>query len=490
MSTQVAELTLSDIRKKATGFAVLYLWAHVPLIAVLAWWNDSDTIPLTVAMALFALLVTVDRRRNPVGESVQLAAAAAMAVTVGMIVYILAGHLWQIDMHMYFFAAFALTAVFCNWKVILVYAGVVAVHHLALNFLLPVAVFPEGADFWRVVLHAVIVVVQAVALVWLVVTLERAFAASEQALDAVRAANEESRRMSEENQLAQQKAQEQRQAERLRLAQTFETDVSTAITQLNDAMETARKGIAEALTFNETLDRSASTVGDTAQSLNGNIQLVATATEELTASASEVGQRMAETLTMARDAGEASKLSEEKGQALADASHRIEEVIGLIAEIADQTNLLALNATIEAARAGDAGKGFAVVASEVKNLAEQTARATEDVRNEVNAIVSAIDAVNGALQAVTDKNREMSGVFESVSSAVEEQLSSTREIAVNTQRAAVETSEMTEAMVGMQKTTEDASHTMSTVQDVTGRLESVVRTVDERSRAFLTAVRA
>src|SRR5690606_33950369 len=125
---------------------------------------------------------TLAWRLDPEGASARPVAAVALVTMVALLVYVFRGHPWQIDLHMYFFAALALLAAFCDWKTLLVAAAAVALHHLGLNFLYAAAVFPDGADFLRVVLHAVVVVIETAALVWVTFRLNQAFAGAEQAL--------------------------------------------------------------------------------------------------------------------------------------------------------------------------------------------------------------------------------------------------------------------------------------------------------------------
>jgi len=216
---------------------------------------------------------------------------------------------------------------------------------------------------------------------------------------------------------------------------------------------------------------------------------VASASGDLATKAAEIGRLIEETMAISQQVDSAGRETTSRGQILAEKSQRIEEVIDLIANIAEQTNLLALNATIEAARAGESGKGFAVVANEVKGLAVQTARATDDVRNEVTSIVVSIQQVNDALTGLSDKNREMSKVFSNVAASVDEQLSATREIARTVQQAASSTGQVSTAITTVQGATGDSRSRMQNAKDMTGLLIKGVDDLGARSSDFLRAIR-
>lgn len=489
--------SLDGIRTTASKAAVVYLWMHVPLIAFAAFITNHDVwVPMAV-MAIIAAAVTFDWRRAPSGESAQLSASAGLAIAVALVVFAMREHPWQIDMHMYFFAAFALTAVFCNWRAVVLYAGIVAVHHLALNFLFPLAVFPTGADFSRVILHAIVVIVQGAVLVWLVTVLEKAFASAkdavteaETALEKAQTAEEEAKRLGEEKLIADREVAKARQAEMARLAEVFDTEVNTAVSQLNVAIDKSGVSVGDALKLNTNMNDNIVVVASASEEMTNNVQTVAAAAEELAATTEEIGRRVSETSTMAAEVERESQSASVKGQDLAATSQRIEEVISMISDIAEQTNLLALNATIEAARAGDAGKGFAVVATEVKNLADQTARATEDVRKEVMAAVQAINDVAEALERVSTKNGDMVEVFTTVASAVEEQLTATLDITRNIQEAASATDDVARNIAVVREESVASREIMEQVSGVNTDAQSARDLVCSRSGEFIKAIKA
>ncbi len=499
-TVEFTPMKLVDIRLRALGLSIIFLWVHVPLVAAAAWAVGNDVVMPTAVMVAVALAATLDWKRAPAGASAPLTVSVAMALTVSILVFALSGHRWQIDMHMYFFAVLGLTAAFVDWRSILAYAVVVALHHLTLNFALPAAVFPDGGEFLRVVFHAVIVVVQTAAMIAIVSVIRRGIDSAENALVTARDAEaarmlaakeaEDSRvRAAEAREQDALAASEERRQQRDALAASFDKEVNGAIANLRAAVEAARRSIDDARTQNGEAESESGVMTDASERMNQNINTVAAASEQLASSAVEIGRRIADTRAIADDAGSASRTTEEKGRSLAETSKRIEEVVGLIADIAEQTNLLALNATIEAARAGESGKGFAVVANEVKELAEQTARATEEVRREIAAIVEAIEEVALALKGVTSKNDEMSEIFASVASAIDQQLAATQEIARNTKEAAIGTEEVSGCVGRVRNATQGSTTKIAEVLDATAELDRITGAVEQKSGAFLTAIR-
>jgi len=198
----------------------------------------------------------------------------------------------------------------------------------------------------------------------------------------------------------------------------------------------------------DTSDMAAAVAAATEET-SANVQTVATATEELSSSVAEIGRQVTLSSQIAHDAVQRADHTNAVVEDLAAVTRQVGDVVRLITSIAQQTNLLALNATIEAARAGEAGRGFAVVAGEVKNLAAQTAKATEEVSAKLGAICSATDLTVDAIQAIGRTIGEMNQIAQTIAAAVEEQGAATQEIARNVQEAAVGTQAIAQSISGM-----------------------------------------
>jgi len=259
--------------------------------------------------------------------------------------------------------------------------------------------------------------------------------------------------------------------------------VSSASTQLE----------ASASTLTSTADRSqrlATTVASASEEASTNVQSVASATEEMASSVGEISRQVQESARMAGDAvGQARATTERVGE-LFKAASRIGDVVELINTIAGQTNLLALNATIEAARAGEAGRGFAVVASEVKALAEQTAKATGEIGQQISGIQAATNDSVGAIKEISSTIERLSEISSAIAAAVEEQGAATQEIARNVQQAAQGTQQVSSNITDVQRGATETGTASSQVLSAAQMLSNDSARLKTEVSKFLTNVRA
>ena len=254
------------------------------------------------------------------------------------------------------------------------------------------------------------------------------------------------------------------------LAAEFETVAGGIISGVSKASSQLVKA-SEALMANatDTTDKSVR-AASAAEQTYANVQAVASASEELSASFREIGQQIAHAAKLISATAEKVDASDSDVQELSQSAQRVNAIVGIIRDIAEQTNLLALNATIEAARAGEAGRGFAVVASEVKALANQTAKATQDIEIHIGSIQQATTRTVSSIQEIGAQVRELNEVATVIAGATEEQGTVSQEIARNVAEAATGTGEVSRNVLGVKEasdlTDDEAEHVLQFAQEL------------------------
>jgi methyl-accepting chemotaxis protein len=285
-------------------------------------------------------------------------------------------------------------------------------------------------------------------------------------------------------------AKEQRSTHLQTLVEGFEAKAAQLVGVLSSSA-TELEATAQSMTgtAGHTSER-ATAVAAAAEEASASVQTVAASAEELSSSISEITRQVGKSAKVAEHAVQEAHRTDTVVQALATGAQKIGEVIGLITSIAGQTNLLALNATIEAARAGDAGKGFAVVASEVKGLANQTARATDEIGTQIGQMQSATREAVEAIQGIARIINELNEISTAIASAVEEQGAATAEIARNVQQAAAGTRDVTANIEGVNRAATESGAAAAQVLGAASDLSKQATQLDGEVRSFVAGVRA
>jgi methyl-accepting chemotaxis protein len=297
-------------------------------------------------------------------------------------------------------------------------------------------------------------------------------------------------RMKADQQATELRTAQQRKTDMTKLANDFESAVGEIIETVSSASTELE---ASAGTLTKTAERTqqiTTTVAAASEEASTNVQSVASATEELTSSVNEISRQVQASARMASEAVNQARNTNDRVGELSKAAARIGDVVELINTIAGQTNLLALNATIEAARAGEAGRGFAVVASEVKALAEQTAKATGEIGQQITGIQAATQESVNAIREISGTIEKLSEISSTIAAAVEEQGAATQEISRNVQQAAQGTQQVSSNITDVQR---GASETGSASSQVLSAAQSLSRDSNRLKLEvgnFLNTVRA
>lgn len=260
------------------------------------------------------------------------------------------------------------------------------------------------------------------------------------------------------------------------LADDFLASIGKVVTEVSQAASGMKNSATTVSAAVEQTERQSTAASSAAEEASANVVTVSSATEELSSSIDEIGRQVTKSSQITKTAVDEAEKTSQKITALVDAAGRIGEVIDLITDIANQTNLLALNATIEAARAGDAGKGFAVVASEVKNLANQTARATEEISQQIESVQASTHEAREAIEGFGKVIKETDEIATQIAAAVEEQSAATSEISHSVEQAAIGTQEVSSNIVGVN---EAAQNTRDVAVEIKDASEGLVEQSDK-----------
>ncbi len=296
-------------------------------------------------------------------------------------------------------------------------------------------------------------------------------------------------RMKAEEDARKARQEEALKSELLRIADALDQEVKAAVSDTNSQAEGMKHNASEMNAIISRLSNRTSVVAQGADQASGSIQTVASATEQLSASISEITRQVGQSSSIAQAAAQEALKTDKTVGGLAEAAQKIGDVIDIIQDIAEQTNLLALNATIEAARAGEMGKGFAVVASEVKNLANQTAKATEEIGSQIGAIRSETEGAVDAIRSISETIRQINEISESITEAVGQQSQATGEISASVQNTVQHMTEVSSQVSDVAGETDQVSRHSGSVMENAENTSSNIDQLDTRMGEALRELR-
>lgn len=420
--------TLNGLRDLVGRYLTGLAFLHVPLVAAVNRAQDHAMLaPTGVALALAVAAVLASLRFGS-GLGLRLTLAIVLVGQVSLLVASLAGHLWQPDMHMYYFVILALLAGFCDWRPVLLGACLTALHHLVLQIVLPAAVFYQEGSLYRVLLHAVIVVVEAAFLIGSTIVMARIFAQNEANLDRAEDMAEQERLAGERERTLAADAQA-RSTEMRAIVSRFHDRMNGAMGVLDRAAEAMQDSARDLTETSDEARRQVVEVSRNSGEVTRSIDQTATAARQLADSIAEISRNVGQAAGGSKSAATLARAASVEIERLAETSVKVGKVVEIIHGISAQTSMLALNATIEAARAGHMGRGFAVVASEVKMLSAQTAQATAEVARSIDAIQLASRRSLQSVREIVTAINQVETVSEVIAHAVDEQDRATSHIA-------------------------------------------------------------
>ncbi|MBA2934076.1 chemotaxis protein [Sphingomonas sp. CGMCC 1.13654] len=502
---------LNDLRRAGIRLLVCAGWiSTIALFGMALFFGTSGWEALGVGIAV-NLIPTLCAIRSRIDIAARNVVAVMLAVQPALLVFVMRGAAWQLDMHMYFFVSLAMLTILCDWRPLVIAGAAIAIHHLLLDAVASSWVFGGGTNIFRVLIHAVAVALQCGVLGYIATKLrgmilkqgfarhdserlaEDARAAQHRAEEALAAAETSQRdAAAERNQREQAEAtvNQMRRAELLRLAGEFERSVAAVASAVGIAATSLEESARSLNTLAQDTGRQAADAAGTALQASDAARSVAGGVSTLSRSIGSIAINVTQQAELTDHARLRSTQGDRAVRKLADRTQNVGEFANLISTIAAQTNLLSLNATIEAARAGEAGRGFAVVAQEVKALAGQAAHATGEITGLVTGMHSGAHEAEQSFAQVTDAIGELISAAAAIRAAVDEQREAATVIEHNADEAAAGMDAMAHRIAEVSTTASAAERLSGEVKSAAGALLRHAETLQSATDTFVTHLRA
>lgn len=483
-------MTSLEAFQRSVGKALTSLaWVHVLVLGLIVWALGRDVWSFVLVAFVFAVVPTMLQWMQRPLTIIALAIAVALVGQTSLLVFAFSGHPWQVEMHFYYFAVLAMLSGFCDWRILVAAAALIALHHLGLNALLPDAIYQGGSDFLRVGVHAVAVVIETAMLIIVGHSIPAMFTK----VDEARRIAEESAKELEGfagRQTASLEASSRRAARADAVIARFKGEMENSIAILHAAAASLQANATELGLASTRASTQAVAATVTCGETSEKVSSAAHAGEELARTIAHVGDNAAQSSRLAAEAvAEAGRTSATIDD-MAAVAQEIGKVTELIGAIAGQTNLLALNATIEAARAGEAGRGFAVVAQEVKALAAQTAGATQEISSKIAVMQTTTSRSVAAIGGISATIRELDRFSALIAAAVEQQAGAARQISGDVLAAASGATQVSETVSQIEDIARDTSLEVQEVGTVATQIVSQTQMIRKRVAAFADELQA
>jgi methyl-accepting chemotaxis protein len=469
------------VAKALTGLA----WIQVPLLGLIAWALGRDGWSFMFSAFVFAAVPALLQWMHRPITIVALAISVALVGQTSLLVFSFAGHPWQVEMHFYYFAVLAMLSGFCDWRILVAAAGLIAVHHAGLNTALPDAVYPGGSDYFRVAVHAIAVVIETAMLIFIGQTIRRAFGAVDEARRLAEDSATELEKFAEQQTVSLEDST-QRAGRVDAMVDAFKQEMAESVAILHAAATSLQDNAGRLGTATTRATEQAVIVSATCQQTSGKVNSAAQAGEELARTIAHVGENAAQSSRLAAEAVYEAERTSATIDEMAAVAQEIGKVTELITAIAGQTNLLALNATIEAARAGESGRGFAVVAQEVKALAAQTATATQEISSKIAAMQSTTSRSVTAIEGISATIRELDRFSALIAAAVEQQAGAARQISGDVHAAASGSTHVNQTVGDIEAISRQTSMEVLQIGSASEQIAKQTQRVQERVASFTT----